>query len=134
MKRLALLLGCLFLLASPALATSEFSKQWKNKYLVGDDVDEEFVKAARKASCYVCHIKSHPDKKKARNEYGQAVHKYLKEKDFPKDWVKANPEKAKEMIQAGFKKANEHKSKDGKAFGAKIKAGELPATDWQYEE
>jgi hypothetical protein len=58
----------------------------------------------------------------------------LKEEDFPKDWVKANPEKAKEMIQAGFKKANEMKSKDGKVFGEKIKNNELTATDWEYEE
>jgi hypothetical protein len=134
MKRLAVLIGCFCLLVTPALATSEFSKQWKNEYLSGDDVDPDFVKTARKAGCYTCHIKGHPDKKKARNEYGKAVHKFLKAKDFPKDWVKANPEEARKKIVEGFKKAGEEKSKDGKKFGDKIAANELPATDAEYEE
>ena len=134
MKRLVVLFGCLFLMISPALATSEFSKQWKNMYLSGDDVDEGFVKAARKSGCYTCHVKKHPDKKKARNEYGRAVHEFLKEKDFPKEWVKDNPEEAKKRIQAGFKKAGEKKSKDGKTFAAKIKNNELPATDAEYKD
>ncbi len=129
MRRLAAVLGCFFLLASPVLATSEFSKQWKNKYLSGDDVKEEFVKAARKAGCYICHVKGE-DKKKVRNEYGQAHLKAgLKAEDFPKDWVKANPEEAKKKILEFFKKANELKSKDGNKFGDKIKNSELPATD-----
>lgn len=128
MKRLAVIFGCFFLLVSPAMATSEFSKQWKNKFLSGDDVSEDFVKAGRKAGCYICHVKGE-DKKKVRNEYGQALQKFLKSKDFPKEWVKANPEEAKKKILEGFKKANELKSKDEKAFGEKIKNGELPATD-----
>jgi hypothetical protein len=57
------------------------------------------------------------------------VQKYLKAKDFPKDYLKENPEEAKEKILAGFKKANELKSKDGEVFGTKIKNNELPATD-----
>ncbi len=134
MKRLALLFGCLFMLASPLMATSEFSKQWKSKYLSGNNVDEDFVKVARKAGCYTCHVKSHPDKKKARNEYGKAVHKFLKEDDFPKEWVKENPEEAKKRIFEGFKKAEELKSKDGKKFGDKIRNKELPATDAEYKE
>ena len=132
MRRLVTFFGCLMmltLLASPAMATSEFNKQWKNEYLGGDDVDEDFVSAARKASCYICHIKGDPKKKKARNEYGQAINEYLKMKDFPKDWVKENPEEAKTKILEGFKKAGEHESKDGKKFADKIKNNELPATD-----
>lgn len=129
MRRVALLFACLMLLAGPAMATSEFSKQWKNAHLKIDDVDEDFKKAASKASCNICHIKGHPDKKKVRNEYGNAVGKYLKEKDFPKDWVKDNPEEAQKKIYEGFKKAAEHESADGKKFGDKIKNNELPATD-----
>lgn len=131
MKRLATLFGCLMfmmLLASPAFAISEFSKQWKEKFLGGEDVDEEFVTAGRKAGCYVCHVKGE-DKKKVRNEYGMTIAKYLKAEDFSKEYVKANPEKAKEQILEGFKKAGEHESKDGKKFADKIKNNELPATD-----
>ncbi len=128
MKRLALLLGCLFMLASPSMAISEFGKQWKNEYLSGDDVNEDFVKAGRKAGCYVCHVKGE-DKKEIRNEYGNAVQKFLKAEDFPKEYVKDNPEEAKKKILEGFKKAGELMSKDKKKFADKIKNNELPATD-----
>lgn len=128
MKRFAVLFGCFALLASPALATSEFSKQWKSKYLSADDVDADFKTKARKHSCFICHVVD-TDKKKVRNEYGQAIHKFLKAEDFPKDWVKENPEEAKKKIFDGFDKAGEAKSKDGKTFGEKIKNNEIPATD-----
>ena len=127
MRRLIVILGCLTLFATPALAISEFGKQWKNEYL-GEDADEEFKTIGRKAGCYVCHVKGE-DKKKVRNEYGQAVKEFLKAEDFPKDYVKANPEEAKKKILEGFKKAGEKKSKDGNAFGKKIESNELPATD-----
>lgn len=127
MTRLGILFGCLFLLASPALATSEFGKQWKAEF-TDKEVDEDWYKAVRKENCYICHVRG-KKKDEARNEYGQSVHKFLKEKDFPKDYVKANPEEAKAKIVAGFKKANELKSKDGKVFGEKIKAKAFPATD-----
>lgn len=113
---------------SPAMAISAFSKEWKSAYLSGDDVSPDFVKTGRKAGCYVCHVKG-KKKDEARNEYGEAVHKFLKAKDFPKEFLKAEPEKAKKMIAEGFKKAAELKSKDGDVFGEKIKAGKLPATD-----
>lgn len=127
MRRLVILIGCL-MLAVPAMATSSFSKAWKAKYYAPDDVAQEFKDKVKSAGCYVCHVKGE-DKKKVRNEYGQAVQKYLKAKDFPKDYLKENPEEAKEKILAGFKKANELKSKDGEVFGTKIKNNELPATD-----
>ena len=128
MKRFAVLIGCFALIATPALANSEFNKQWKAKYLSADDIDPDFKKTARKHGCFICHVVGE-DKKKVRNEYGNAIHKFLKAKDFPTDYVKANPEEAKEKIYAGLKKAGELKSKDGKTFAAKIKNNEVPATD-----
>ncbi len=128
MKRLALMFGCMVMMASPAMAIAEFGKQWKEKYLSGDDVSEEFKTAGRKAGCFACHVKDE-DKKKVRNEYGQALHKILKAEDFPKEYLKANPEEAQKKIFEGFDKAADLMSKDGKKFGDKIKAGELPATD-----
>lgn len=133
MKRFAAILGCVVFLASPAMAISEFSKQWRAAYLSGEDVDEEFVKTARKASCYVCHVKG-KKKEEANNEYGNAIKKYLKAEDFPKDYVKDNPEEAKKRIVEGFKKAGQHESKDGKKFAAKIENNELPATDAYPDE
>ena len=100
MKRLAILFACL-MLASPAMAISEFGKQWKNEFLGGEDVDEDFKRAGRKAGCYVCHVKGE-DKKKVRNEYGNAIHKFLKAEDFSKEYVKANPEEAKKNNVDGF--------------------------------
>ncbi len=129
MKRLALVIGCLMFMAMPAMATTEFNKQWKAEHL-GEDASDDFKAAAKKAGCNVCHVKGKKKKDKdSRNEYGRAVNKLLKAKDFPKDYVKANPEEAKKKILEGFKKAAEMKSADEKKFGDKIKDGELPATD-----
>jgi len=126
MKRFVISLGLVCLFVSPAAAINEFSKQWKAEY-AGEKADEEFVKTVRRAGCYVCHVKK--EKKEVRNEYGKAVAQFLEAEDFPKEYVKANPEEAKMKILAGIKKANELKSSDEKVFGDKIKANELPATD-----
>ncbi|WP_153558432.1 hypothetical protein [Roseimaritima sediminicola] len=127
MKRLALMAMTLMLLGTPAFAISEFSKQWKAHYL-GDDVSDEFKRAGRRAGCYVCHVKG-KKKEEARNEYGMAMSEFLDHEDFPKERIKAEPEKVKAEILEAFKKTAEKKSKDGKKFGEKIKEGELPATD-----
>ncbi len=126
MKRLVLAFGCACLLATPALATNEFAKEWKDLYAT-EKAAEEFVKASRKAGCNVCHVKG--EKKTERNEYGMAIKEFLDKEDFTKEWVKENPEKAKELIVAGLKKAGEKNSSDGKKFAEKIAAGELPATN-----
>lgn len=131
MKRLSVLalfcgamMATLFV-ARPAQATTDFNKEWKKHYLQ-DDTDEAFVKTAKKTGCYVCHVKGHPDKKKARNEYGKAVHKFL-DKDEIKALKKDDPEKAAATILEGLKKAGAEKSASGQTFDEKIKANELPA-------
>lgn len=129
MKRFAILLGCICLFVSPAMAISEFGKQWKNEYLGGDDVDADFKKMGRKAGCYVCHVKG-KKKEDARNEYGIALHKHLKAEDFTKEKIAEDPEGAKKKILEAFKKVGEEdKSKDGRLFGKKIENNELPAVD-----
>lgn len=127
MKRIALVMGILACMVSPSFAISEFGKQFKAQ-VMESEASEDFKKNVKKANCYVCHVKGE-DKKKVRNEYGEAVHKFLDGKDFPKDYLKSNPEEAKKKILEGFKKAGEMKSSDGKTFAEKIKAEELPATD-----
>ncbi len=125
MKRLVVLFAML-VFVSPAFAIDEFSKQWKAHY-VGEGASEDFVAAVKAAGCNVCHVKG--GKKTERNEYGKAVKEFLDKKDFPKDFIKENPEKVKEMIVAGLEKAGEKKSSDGKTFAEKIKAGMLPAAE-----
>lgn len=127
MKRLALMFALVALFATPSFAISEFGKQFKDQ-VMDSDAPDEFKKAVKKANCYVCHVKG-KDKKEVRNEYGQAVKKFLTAEDFPREYLKSNPEEAKAKILEGFKKANEIKSTDGRTFGEKIKANELPATD-----
>lgn len=133
MKRYALIALALCWITTPAFGISEFSKQWKEKYLT-DEVSDDFMKTGRRAGCNVCHIKRHPDKKEARNEYGKALHVYLDKEDFSKERIKAEPEAVKQEILAAFEKAGEQKSKDGRTFAEKIKDEELPAVDWEYEE
>lgn len=126
MKRLVLLVGCVCLLAPQALATNEFNKEWREHYLT-DQAPAAFTSAARKAGCNVCHIKG--EKKTEHNEYGLAAKEFLDKEKLTKEFVQANPEEAKKLILEGLKKAGEKKSKDGKKFADKLKAGELPATD-----
>lgn len=135
MKR-ALVVGLLaaLMIQSPAMAITHFKKIWDEHYTPkkgepgADDVDPEFARAARKAGCNICHVKGEK-KEEVQNEYGSALSKLLDSENFDKDRIKNEPDKVKEEILAAFKKVADEKSKDGEAFGAKIKAGKLPATD-----
>lgn len=128
MKRLALMFGLLACFSTPSFAISEFGKQFKAQILESETASDEFKTDVKKAGCNACHVKGEK-KDEARNEYGVAIGKFLDHKDFSKEYLKANPEEAKAKILAGFEKANELKSKDGRTFGEKLKANELPATD-----
>lgn len=119
--------------ATDALAIGELKKEWGNKYAA----DGQYKVDARKAGCYVCHVKGVKDKKseEGRNEYGKAMAAYLKSKNVKIDDLKAkykNDATKKEAIDdmiAMFEASNKEKSSDGETFGAKIAAGKLPATD-----
>jgi len=83
--------------------------------------------------CDSCH-KPGVDKKTkghALNDYGQAVTKNFKHRDFNKadKLGKDNPEeaaKAKKLLAEALEKADAEKNADGKTFGDLIKAGQLP--------
>ncbi len=126
MKRFGLVLFLATVMATPAMAITELGKLWKEHY-VTDKSPEAFATAVKKANCNVCHVKG-KDKKEVNNEYGNALKELVDAEDVKKR-LKTEPEKVKEEVTALFKKIEASKSKDGKAFGDKIKAGELPATD-----
>lgn len=131
----ALVFGLLaaMMMTSPAMAITHFRKVWNDHHVPSkgpeaEKVDPEFRSAVRKAGCFVCHVKGEK-KEEARNEYGEALSKFLDSEKFDKDRIKAEPEKVEEEILKAFEEVAKMKSKDGKAFGEKIQAGELPATD-----
>jgi len=83
--------------------------------------------------CDSCH-KPDLDKKAkghALNDYGEAVHKHFKHRDFNKADVlgkKSDEEKAKarQIIADALSKADQEKNADGVVYGDLIKAGKLP--------
>jgi hypothetical protein len=84
--------------------------------------------------CDSCH-KPGIDKKvkgHALNDYGEAVHKHFKHRDFNKadKLGKDNAEelaKARKILAEALEKADAEKNADGEAFGDLIKAGQLPS-------
>jgi hypothetical protein len=86
--------------------------------------------------CDACH-KPDMDKKAkghALNDYGQAVAKNFKHRDFNKadKLGKTNAEeaaKAKKLIGDALDKADSEKNAAGQTFGELIKAGKLPGTN-----
>jgi hypothetical protein len=106
-----------------AFAIIPFSKEFAKLY-VEPAKDSPFAKEVEKVKCNVCHEGT--TSKKMRNEYGMAVGKLLKKADFGPDKLKDDPEGTSKAIAEALKKVEGEKSKDGKTFGEKIKAGKLP--------
>ncbi len=109
---------------SPSLVMAQkaYSDAWKELY-VKDSKDEGFKKLVDEAKCNVCHQGS---SKKERNPYGTEAVAVFKKHDINKDRPKKDPAGFKKDIEAAFKALEEVKAKDGKTFGEKIKAGQLP--------
>ncbi len=119
----ALVVGISFgMAARPAFAIKQFGEAWGEVY-VKSSKDEGFKTLVGEAKCNVCHLQ---ESKKKHNEYGLEVKKLIKKKDFPADRFKTDAAKCKAEIEAAFKKVEEIKAKDGKTYGEKIKAGQLP--------
>lgn len=126
MKRLGFVVVLTLTLSSPAFAITELGKLWKEHY-VTDKSPEAFATAVKKANCNVCHVKG-KEKKEVNNEYGNSLKDLVDAEDIKKR-LKTEPEKVKQEVIEHFKKVEATKAKDGKTFGDRIKAGELPATD-----
>lgn len=125
MKKFCLLLACVVLVvsAAPAWAIIPFSDAFKKAYVKeGSPLADKVAEA----KCHICHIGKG---KKLRNEYGNAVGKFLKKADFTGDdkkFASVKDEDAQKALAAGLAKAEAEKSASGKTFGELIKAGELP--------
>lgn len=83
--------------------------------------------------CEACHRPDADKKMKGHglNDYGEAVHKHFKHRDFNKadKLGKDNAEeaaKAKKIIAEALEKADAEKNAAGQTFGELIKAGKLP--------
>lgn len=81
-----------------------------------------------KAKCDVCH-KPNADKKAkghALNDFGQAFHKHLNDKEFMSLHKDKKSAEALKLFQDAWKKTEAEKNAEGKTFGELIKAGKLP--------
>lgn len=127
MKKFSVLLACLmFVLAAvPAWAVPAFNEAFKKAY-----VKEGMPLEAKVAEvkCNVCHMGK---EKKMKNEFGNAVGKYLKKADFTGEEKKYEPKspEADKALADGLEKAAAEKSSNGKTFGELLKSGELPAKE-----
>jgi hypothetical protein len=128
MKKFSISLLCLAILSMSTLsawAIPPFGEAFKKKYVEGNG-NAAFVEAAGAAKCNVCHM---GEKKKDKNEYGNAVAKHLKKADFTGDAKKFDPKAADgaKALADGLAAAEAEKSAAGKTFGEIIKGGSLPS-------
>ncbi|TWT73461.1 hypothetical protein Pla123a_37960 [Posidoniimonas polymericola] len=63
--------------ARPAAAIKQFQDEWMKLY-VEDNSNEDFVKAAEEAKCFICH---QGKKKSNHNPYGEHLEELLSKKD-----------------------------------------------------
>ena len=76
----------------------------------------------KEAKCNNCHYGS---SKKNRNEFGQAVNKFMNAETFKS--IRENRDELNKKVDAALKSALKEKSKKGKTFGELIDSGSLPA-------
>jgi hypothetical protein len=104
------------------------------KESVQDSADhKEFAKAFAelKVKCDLCHKPGADKKAKGHglNDYGEAMHKHLRHKDFMKLHMEKKSAEALKLIQEAWEKAGAEKNAEGKTFGEVIKAGKLPGNN-----
>lgn len=134
--RLSIAFGILTTIAVTASALPPLPKYIEEHYAASPEHAKyvEMYKALEMDhKCDACH-KPGADKKAkghALNDYGDAVHKHFKHRDFNKadKLGKDNPAeaaKAKQIIADALTKADAEKNAAGQTFGDLIKAGKLP--------
>jgi len=112
----ATFLGALALIGSTMVpstadARPQYRKNFTAKY-------PDLAEKVKKVRCGVCHPPGAEEKKKARNNYGQALRKALD--------GKKNVADMETIMKALTKIESEKSAAEGKTFGDLIKAGMLP--------
>ncbi len=103
-----------------ATALPAFNKQFAKTYK-----DSKVAAAAKAAKCNLCHVEK--KKKSERNEYGQALSKFVTKDDYKE--LKGDPDKLEAKIEKAFEEAGKLKSASGKTFAERMEAGDLPAAE-----
>ena len=101
------------------------------KESVEDSADHKEIATAfaeLKTKCDLCHKPGADKKAKGHglNDYGEAMHKHLKHKEFMKLHMEKKSAEALKLIQEAWEKAGAEKNAEGKTFGEVIKSGKLP--------
>jgi hypothetical protein len=84
--------------------------------------------SALKTKCDVCHRPNADKKAKGHglNDYGEAMHKHLKHREFMALHKEQKKAEALKLLQEAWKKAEAEKNAEGVSYGELIKAGKLP--------
>jgi hypothetical protein len=132
--RLAVAFALVILVAAPALALPPLPPYVARHYEAQPEF-APFVKAfsGQKMKCDTCHKPGADKKAKGHglNDFGEAVHKHLKHKEFlaankAKADNPAEEAKAVQLVADALKAAEAEKNAQGKTFGELMKAGRLP--------
>jgi hypothetical protein len=132
-KHVPLLIATLLLVAiadRAAMAEKIFGTVWLDRYVPGEpsaDAEESWATAAKKAKCYVCHVKG--KSKKYCNTYGDVLSEWLKSDNYEKDRVKAEEEKVQAEILQALGQAESLADKGGTTFGELFRDYKLPSAD-----
>jgi hypothetical protein len=131
---LVVAVGVSALLSDPAQAQPLFKKYFDQKYFPTDG-DTAMKKAHEMSTCNFCHIGGMDDRKH-RNEYGQALSKYIKKEDAENltfkikttkpDLFKKTEEKVLKALETVEKEPSNPKDKKSPTFGDLLKEGKLP--------
>lgn len=126
------LAGSWALMGESAKAQPAFKLRWDKKYFYEES---PMKKAYGMSSCNFCHIGGIEDRKH-RNEYGQALSKFIKKADADNltptaakktpDLYKKTEEKVLKAFEEVEKLPSNPKDKDSPTFGALLKEGKLP--------
>ncbi|MES1212978.1 MAG: hypothetical protein ABUL64_00185 [Singulisphaera sp.] len=114
----AIVVGSTF---NTAHAIAPFKKEFDELY-VKTSKNEDFVAAAKKANCLICHGKNAEGKedKKIRNAYGKALAKLLTKKD------KDDTAKIKSALETVAKEKSNPDDANSPTFGELLSQGKLP--------
>ena len=110
-----------------ARAMPPFKKAFDAKYVKPDSADEKekaFAAEAKKVNCNVCHkCKS----KKMRNDYGEAVNKFIEK-------TEKDPAKIEEALNKAAAEKSKPDDANSPTFGELIQQGQLPYASGSAEE